>query len=202
MTLPALFRKVGINVPRHVTVGGQVILDRDVSASVLASTSYTHTSVKPHRFHGGEDPSPAQGESADAWWIRDIKAKDDDIEDMRKRFPGVIVLDEGDSLAYGLHLDTGRGKFRLLIVPRSDKSLPSVVVVEPKRLGRTEGRRFKRAPHLYDSDALCVASTSDWEGHNYQTSVAAAWAAHWLACYTEWRISGIWPTEGYGASVA
>ena len=64
-------------------------------------------------------------------------------------------------------------------------------------LGRYEGRRFRRPPHLYDSGALCVAATSDWDQERHTTATAVAWGAHWFAAYTEWRMGGHWPTDGF-----
>jgi hypothetical protein len=43
-----------------------------------------------------------------------------------------------------------------------------------------------------------VADTSDWDPQVHTTATAIAWAAHWFAAYTGWRIAGgPWPTEGY-----
>jgi hypothetical protein len=194
VTLPSLFRKVGIHVPRGVTVDGTVVLgDRQIQ-SVGAATV---TAMHPHRFHGGEDPAPARYDTDRAWWVKSPESKTNDIADMRDSFSNVIVFDDENDLSYGVTLDTRRGKFDVLILPQVDGSLPTAVAVRPKRLGRNEGRKFRVAPHLYLSGALCIADSSDWEGKGYKTSVAAAWTAHWLACYSAWRINGIWPTEGY-----
>lgn len=199
MTLPSLLRKVGIDVHRGVTVDGTLVVGRQVLAAAAAGQV---TSIQPHRFHGGEDPSPSRDERGDAWWVSDPKRKTTDIADMRERFSDVVVLDENDDLAYGVQFNTGRGRYHALILPHVDGTLPSVVVTRPGRLGRNEGRQFTKPPHLYLNGALCVASQSDWADKGYLTSVAAAWAGHWLACYTEWRMSGVWPTDGYGRNVA
>ncbi len=108
-----------------------------------------------------------------------------------------MLLDDGGDYAWVGEIDTGRGRFLVLVLPQLDHSLPSVKVIRPGRLGRPEGRRWRRSRHLYDSDALCIADREDWKPQIHDTAVAVAWAAHWLACYTEWRMSGRWPTEGY-----
>lgn len=195
MTLPSLFRKVGIHVPRGVTVDGTVVLgDRQMQ---LVSSTSTLTEIPPHRFHGGNDPAPARDDTAKAWWIQSPEKRADDIADMRGRFAKLMVLEENNDLAYGVTLDTRLGKFDVLILPQIDGSLPTAVAVKPKRLGRNEARAFRAAPHLYLSGALCIADRLDWEGKGYKTSVAVAWTAHWLACYAAWRMNGVWPTEGY-----
>jgi hypothetical protein len=195
MTLPSLFRKVGINVPRGVTVGGAVVLGSSRIQSASAASAIT--AMQPHRFHGGNDPAPSRSNKASAWWIQSPDEKQRDISDMRKRFANVTITDTDEELAYGVSFDTGRGKYGALILPQVNKSIPSVFMTHPKRLGRNEGRNFRLAPHLYLSGALCVADASDWDGKGFGTSVAAAWTAHWLACYTVWRMNGVWPAEGY-----
>ena len=56
---------------------------------------------------------------------------------------------------------------------------------------------FRLAEHLYLSGNLCVADTADWDPAKHTSVTAIAWAAHWYAAYTDWRIGGMWPTEGY-----
>lgn len=194
MTLPTLLKKVGISVPRYVTVAGMIVTESLESHNNIRPA----TTVQPHRFHGGLESTASNArESGMAWWVLDTEKKDVDIEAMRHCFPRVSVFDDDSTFAYSITLDTGRGRFDCLILPRPDGGIPTIRVVSPKRLGRNEGRYFRRSPHLYNDDNLCVAYESDWNGHNYPSSVAVGWTSHWLACYTEWRMSGQWPCEGY-----
>ncbi len=200
MTIPGLLRKVGINVPRGVTVNGQIVLEgRPSGVGVAAAQSY---GLAPHRFHGGDDPSPARNDLTGAWWNQDSDARDADIADMRHRFANTTVYTEDGNLAYMVKYDTGRGLYDCLILPQINGSLPAVYFSKSKKPGRRVGRHHAPAPHLYTNGALCIAEESDWDGKGYLTSIAAAWTAHWLACYTEWRITGRWPTDGYGVRAA
>lgn len=199
MTIHSLLRHVGIDVPRYITVGGKVIFDTPTSAVARAATA---TRVEPHRFHAGPDPSPTRGPRENAWWNTDASARQRDIDAMSKAFPDFILFDEGDDFWYGGTIDTGRGKFLIAVLPQANGSLPIVRLVSKIRLGRQEGRHWRRSPHLYDSGALCVASLDDWKPEIHTTATATAWAAHWLAAYTEWWMSGVWPTEGYGRNAA
>ena len=56
--------------------------------------------------------------------------------------------------------------------------------------------------HLYLSGNLCVADISDWRPGEHTSATAIAWAAHWYAAYTDWRLGGPWPTDGYRADAA
>ena len=53
MTIPTLLRHVGVEVPRYVTVAGQIVTDLQASPTSIAPMA-----VQPHRFHGGDDPAP------------------------------------------------------------------------------------------------------------------------------------------------
>jgi hypothetical protein len=182
-------------VPRGVTVGGAIVLGDSPAQSVGGASAVTP--LAPHRFHGGDDLSPDRADTTKSWWIRSPEKKDADIADMMERFSDVTVIDDDQDLAYKVTYETGRGRYSVFILPQVDETLPSVFAIQPKTLGRRQGRNFKKAPHLYLSGALCIADRSDWAGKEYKTSVAAAWTAHWLACYTAWRMNGIWPSEGY-----
>jgi hypothetical protein len=195
MTITSLLRHVGINVPRFVTVDGAIVFDRPKPTLTTVSTA---TALQPHRFHGGEDPSPQREDYTSAWWNTDNDARERDIEAMKTSFPGFEVIDSNGDLAYGGIIDTGRGRFPLLLMPQVDGSLPTAVTKSSVRLGRQEGRYWRKAPHLYLSGALCIADSRDWHPGDHTTATAGAWAAHWFAAYTEWRMSGVWPTDGYG----
>lgn len=94
-------------------------------------------------------------------------------------------------------LNTGRGRFKILVVPHVDRSLPSIVPIH-RSLGRPMGGGFSVRHTSYMSGNLCVADTADWRPTEHTTATAVAWAAHWFAACTEWRITGRWPTDGFG----
>jgi hypothetical protein len=56
MTVATLLAHVGIEVPRYVTVDGEIVLDPSVSRTVSAAP----LRIEPHRFHDGNDPAPAR----------------------------------------------------------------------------------------------------------------------------------------------
>jgi hypothetical protein len=193
MTVATLLAHVGIDVPRYVTVDGQIVLDR--SAATMASP----LRIAPHRFHDGHDPAPVRKKFDAAWWNTDPEARAADENAMHIHFPNFSLYgSEEEDYLWGGRINTGRGSFSILVLPQVNHSLPSVAP-KMKNLGRPEGRRLRRPPHLYDSGALCVASVSDWDPTKHSTATAVAWAAHWFAAYTEWRMRGYWPTDGYGA---
>jgi hypothetical protein len=195
MTLATLLSHVGIDVPRYVTVGGQIVLDPTPSTNSTPAPM----AVAPHRFHDGEDPAPERSAYADAWWNIDPEARAADEAAMATHFPNFVQFGDVGDYAFGGELDTGRGRFKILVMPHVDHSLPSIIPMH-KGLGRPMGRRIQRPPHLYTSGNLCVAATADWKPGEHTTATAVAWAAHWFAAYTEWRISGRWPTDGFGAA--
>jgi hypothetical protein len=194
MTVATLLAHVGIDVPRYVTVDGEIVLDPSVSRTVSAAP----LRIEPHRFHDGNDPAPARGRYETAWWNTDQEARASDIDSMRTHFPGFLLHSQNGDYFWTGKINTGRGTFAVLILPHVDRSLPSIVP-KIRNLGRAKGRRLCKPPHLYDSGALCVAATTDWDPARHSTATAVAWAAHWFAAYTEWRIRGYWPADGYGA---
>mgnify|MGYP001182261651 FL=1 len=193
MTIPTLLRHIGVTVPRYVTVAGQIVTDPQVSP-----TSFPPMAVQPHRFHGGDDPAPPRECYAGAWWNVDPDARAADEAAMQLHFPGFVQFGDSADLAYGGVIDTGRGRFEILVLPHVDKSLPTVVPCR-NNLGRQTGRRIQQPDHVYLNGNLCVASTTDWLPDRHTTATAVGWAAHWFAAYTEWRMSGRWPTEGVDA---
>lgn len=197
MSLATLLEHVGIDVPRYVTVGGQIVLD----PTLTNASTPAPMAVSPHRFHDGEDPAPERVNYANAWWNTNPKARVADEVAMATHFPSFLQFGEGGDYAYGGQLDTGRGRFKVIVVPHIDRSLPSVIPMH-KGLGRHVGRRLQRPPHLYNSGNLCIADTTDWKPEEHTTATAVAWAAHWFAAYSEWRITGRWPTGGFGAAAA
>lgn len=189
MTIPTLLRRVSIATPRYVTVDGQVVLSEGAPQQ---SPAYA---VRPHKFHDGPEPE-TPGDGLDAWWKNDDEW-DADRNDMARWFPQFVPMDEGGDRFYLGQVDSGRGRFSLAVLPWPDKSIPRIAVLQPKTLGRSAGKDFIKPPHLYLSGALCLADKDDWKS-GYSTAVAVGWAAHWLACYTEWRMNGgVWPSDGY-----
>ncbi|MFE2423645.1 hypothetical protein [Streptomyces hokutonensis] len=191
MTIATLLRHVGVDVPRYVTVDGEIVLDPPAAPAI-------YTSVAPHRFHGGEDPAPSRDDRSGAWWIVDPVAKEADKAAMATAFPSFYCLDDDGDYAFSGTLRTGRGNFEIMVLPQVDMSLPSVYPKPGLRLGRPAGRKFVYAPHLYLSGALCVADRGDWKKEDHTTATVVAWAAHWFCAYTEWRFTNRWPTDGYG----
>lgn len=194
MTIPALLSHVGIDVARFVKPDGGVVFDGTGAGGQPAPMP-----LVPHRFHGGEDPSPERSNLREAWWNVEPNARAADAEAVRLHFPSFVEMAEDDDYAFYGCIDTGRGKFRVLVLPHPDRSLPTIVPMHTD-LGRRIGRRIQRPPHLYLSGALCVASKSDWDPRLHTTATAIGWGAHWFAAYTEWRFTGRWPVDGYGAA--
>jgi len=108
-------------------------------------------------FHHGSDP--VISDTSAPWWIEDSDAQTADIAAMRERFPGFTPFGDDGEYAYVGTIDTGRGRFQCLVLPKPDRSIPSVMPLR-KSLGRSEGRRFVRAPHLYTSGRLCIVERS------------------------------------------
>lgn len=197
MTIPALLSHFGIDAKRYVTSGGRVIFD-GVTASRGVATHHTYGAVTPivnHRFHGDED-EPVNERTPTAWWTDPDKlARHDDA--VKAAFPGFVRSSSEEAPpAWGGVIDTGRGKFTIGVFTRWDEGLPSVSLINGPRLGVPEGRRWTPSPHLYLNGSLCVAERDDWQPGEHTVATVIAWAAHWLAAYTDWRISRRWPVEG------
>ena len=169
-----------------------MLTGRAATAAVSAGTA---TAVMPHTFHGGDDPPPAGASSR--WWD-DPAARDADAAAVAFAFPGFHLDQRGGGHAWTGTINTGRGRFEVKIVSDPGGGLPAIVPILPRALGRNEGRRgFRPAKHLYISGNLCVADTDDWHPGKHTSATAIAWAAHWCAAYTDWRLGGPWPTDGY-----
>jgi hypothetical protein len=204
MTIAALLRHHGVKVPRYVTVNGQVVFD-----DVLPTPSgYAHvtlgtvTPVANHTFHGG-DEEPDDGDDGQTVWWDDQGPLDRHVKAMERSFPKFVFVppEAGSGPCWGGVIDTGRGRFNVGIFPRQDEGLPSVVAFD-LRLGVNAGRRWVPSPHLYLNGNLCVANRNDWLSEEHTVATVTAWAAHWLAAYTEWRMTRRWPVEGVHAVVA
>lgn len=204
MSIASLLSDFGISVPRFVTVNGQIVFD---GVSQTSSGGFSHdtlgsvTPVATHTFHGGTEPPD---ESAADWWDEPDQIEKH-IRAMERSFPGFAYLPaEGDVRpCWSGVIDTGRGRFRIAVALRRDRGLPTVRVLSGGRLGVNVGRQWKASSHLYAGGNLCVAGQDDWNPDEHTAATATAWAAHWLAAYTEWRMnSQRWPVEGAHSSVA
>lgn len=201
MSMPALLSHFGINTARFVTHTGEIVFD----GVTKTGTGLTHatlgavTPVAKHTFHGGEDePEDAPG-GPTVWW-EDESQIQRHIDAMETAFPNFIYVPPDDDAGpcWGGVIDTGRGKFEIGIYLRRDQGLPRVVVFN-RRLGASFGRKWQNSPHLYLNGNLCVADREDWAQAEHTVATVTAWAAHWLAAYTEWRMSRRWPVEGVHA---
>lgn len=191
MSIKSLLQTIGTSVPRYVTVDGRIVTEYSTSLPLSDLSP-----VAPHRFHGGA--TPVKAGASPPWWRND-EAKANDIADMRRAFRNLVVLDQDDDLAYAVEFNTGRGVVRCVLLPQFDQSLPRIFPVNPKRLGRRDARArggFHLPPHVFTNGQLCIADEEAWNATERSTVVAGCWTAHWLACYTEWKIFGVWPTEG------
>lgn len=200
MGLAALLGKVLDHKPRYVTLDGRVVANNVIEDG----PTFRHpkvgpvSQVEPHRFHGGQ-PQLADLDYG-PWWDACPQLLEAERQHMARRFPGFLLEHTNEtSRPFWLgQIDTGRGKFVVAVCHRAARDLPPrVQVLRPTRLGRFEGGRWRRSPHMYDNDDLCVCELEDWDGSRHDATTAVAWTAHWLAAYTEWRMSGVWPCDGY-----
>jgi hypothetical protein len=198
MTIAALLHHHGVQVPRFVTVNGRIVFDgvRSTSSGFAHTTFGSVTPVANHTFHGGSEEPDDVSHSGRTWWDDDERIGRH-VSAMERSFPGFVYLppeDDGGP-CWGGVIDTGRGNFKVMIMPRRDEGLPRAAVLD-LRLGVHAGRRWVPSPHLYLNGNLCVAGENDWDPAHHTVATVTAWAAHWLAAYTEWRITRRWPTEG------
>lgn len=194
MTIPALLKHHGVDVPRYVTVDGRIVFD-EVNVAATGATHPVHgplSLVAPHTFHGGvELPSVARDDT----WCEGALLRHKNA--MGVAFPGFTFASPVGNQPpawFGL-INTGRGRFKVGVFLRRDAGIPSIRVFGP-RLGAYSSGRWIESPHLYLNGNLCVADQSDWNPKEHTVATATAWAAHWLAAYTEWRMSRRWPVEG------
>ena len=205
MTIAALLSHFGVNDARFVTINGQVVFGGVTSTSggYSHATLGTVTPVANHTFHGGEEEPDDGAPEATAWWDDEAQITGHVVA-MEHSFPNFTYVPAEDDLSpcWIGDIDSGRGTFKVGIILRRDKGLPRVAVIGGPRLGVNAGRRWQRSPHLYDNGNLCVADQEDWNPEEHTAATVTAWAAHWLAAYTEWRILRRWPVEGVNAVVA
>lgn len=195
MTIADLLTHHGHARPRWVDVGGRVVFGAS-AASVPGALA-----MKPHTFHGGEDPLEAS-EPDSAWWT-DADNMKRHTDAMAAHFPGFIFLEpeDGSTPAWVGELDTGRGRFQVLVMTRADGGLPWVRILRPK-IGKNTRHGWTMPPHMFLSGRPCIADQDDWSCDEDTVATAVAWTAHWLAAYTEWRIINRWPIEGFQPDAA
>jgi hypothetical protein len=197
MTLPRLLSKMARRTPRFVTVEGVIISADD--GVIATPNGHRHpeygpvTAVRRHTNHGGVPPPETE---ARPWWERDPALLEREKQAMDRAFPGFAFTEMGGRPAWQGEINSGRGRFGIIIVHRPDHGLPHVIPVNPSLFRRQEGRRVRKSLHLYADGRLCVADQSDWASGRDDASTVIGWAAHWLAAFTEWRITGRWPREG------
>ena len=203
MSLPKLISKMSGRTPRFVTVEGRVIPGAGVVASGAGFRHPQHghvTNVVRHTNHGGE---AIRADACHAWWEIDPELLVREALAMAVAFPTFRFLLVDGAPAWRGTLNTGRGRFEVTIVHRPDHRLPHVVPSRPGLFKRNSGGRTRRSPHLFDNDDLCVAGQADWKPAEHDATVVIGWTAHWLASFTEWRITGRgWPCPGVDVDAA
>ena len=197
MSIASLLSHHGVDVPRYVTVDGRVVFDGvsiTASGTLVHNTFGTVTPVRDHTFHGGEDHLDMM--TGKPWWM-DTSELDRHAIAMQLSFPGFVYAGATSSRGprWAGTIDTGRGKFTLEVELRADRALPPLRVIGPK-LGAFSSGRWVPSPHLYLSGNLCVADRDEWNPEEHDAATAVTWGAHWLAAYTEWRMSRRWPADG------
>jgi hypothetical protein len=190
MTIVSLLSHLGVQVPRGVTVDGRIL-----TLSQAAATGTPIHELAPQTFHGGADPETDN--TAVSWWEASPEAKGADVVAMGSAFPGFVLLDESGAYDWIGEINTGRGRFKILIRGNASRRIPMVRPLLPSHLGRSVRGLYRRSDHLFLSGSLCLADDREWNPDVHNTVTAVGWAAHWFAAYTEWRINGIWPTPGY-----
>lgn len=206
MTIAALVGHFAATKPRYVTVNGQIVFDEITAGNTGGYMHPIHgpvTPVQKHTFHGGVEEAVEAADHEACWWTKPELIQRH-IDEMAQAFPGFTYLSpEPDSVPTWIgQIDTGRGKFPIGIALRSDQGLPRIFLLSKIKLGASAGRRWVRSPHLYDNGNLCVADAAEWDSEIHTAATATAWAAHWLAAYTEWRITRKWPVTGVEAVAA
>lgn len=199
MSLPSLLRHVGAHIPRGVSVDGRVLAGQAAVAAVAAGRAIR---IAPHTNHGGVqgalgDATGPTGLHADAWWATDAVAQAADIAAVARAFPSFSHDGSRGGHRFKGVLDTGRGRFRVAAIGDPDGGIPHLLPIQPRALGRHDGRGFHRPEHVYTNGNLCIAGDDDWHPDRHDTATAIAWAAHWYATYTDWRLGGPWSSDGY-----
>lgn len=207
MTLLGALNRLGVNVPRYVTVDGQIVFD----AVGTGGGGYTHpthgvvTPVVKHTFHGGVEEPTDSGVLGAHWWDDPARLQRH-VAAMSEAFSKFAYLEpeEDHAPCWAGEINTGRGRFQIGVTLRADEGLPSVFLIKKVPLGVHQGKWWVPSPHLYLNGNLCIADQTDWDPEVHTTATAVGWAAHWFAAYTAWRLSGgnKWPTPGAEAVAA
>lgn len=203
MTIPALLSRFGMDAQRYVSESGRIIFD---GVTETAEGRYSHaeygkvTALKNHTFHGGAG-APDDHLPAEAWWLREGALVRHDRA-VGLAYPGFVrsSLEDGSPPVWAGYIDTGRGHFMIGVFARHDGGLPAVRILKGPKMGIARGRRWIPSHHLYLNGDLCVADRDDWDPQEHTVADVIGWAAHWLAAYTEWRMTERWPVEGMHAS--
>lgn len=198
MTIAELLHHHGVHVPRFVSVNGRIVFD-GVSQTPVGFTHKSLGAVTPvanHTFHGGTAEAHDEPKTPAYWW-EDADVVTRHVTAMGAAFPEFTYLPAASNTGpyWGGEIDTGRGKFNLMVFTRRDAGLPRIMV-HGVRLGVNAGKRWIPSPHLYTNGNLCVADEADWQPGRHTAATATCWAAHWLAAYTEWRFTRRWPVDG------
>ena len=81
-------------------------------------------------------------------------------------------------------------------------------------LGRSRARGFELLDRVFgwaqrhgmfvllDLHAASGSQADDWNADEHDAVTVVAWAAHWLAAYSEWRFTSKWPSEGAAVEAA
>jgi hypothetical protein len=194
MTIALMLRKHGVHVTRSISSSGRIVFPE---STALSDSSVT---LQPHTFHGGES-EPADDESPNRWWLESEVVAGE--EAAMAAFPQFRLLPGDDETppAWVGTVDTGQGRFEVIISHRFDHGLPLCIPRKPIA-ERVVNGKHRTAPHLYLNGNLCVADSADWNIDEHNAATVVGWVAHWYACYIEWFYTTKWPAEGYHPNAA
>jgi hypothetical protein len=197
VTLPSLLSKMSRRTSRFVTVDGIVVSTIDGVERTADGFSHPSfgllTPVRRHENHGGSEAVDA---TPLPWWDQHPELLASEQLAMGRAFPSFDLVEVDGRVGWRGELNTGRGRFEVTILHWPGRGLPQIVPTRPSLYGRRQGRRLVRSPHLFLNGNLCVARSQDWDPTRDDATTVVAWTAHWLAAFTEWRITGRWPCSG------
>jgi hypothetical protein len=183
-----LLRTIPTSTRLGVTPEGRLVRSVSTAASI--------TVIAPHRFHGGAQTASPQ--VAAAWWDDRPDLLEHERQSMAQCFPGVSFVRLAHRIGWRGSLRPWNRQFTVQVLWGRDRALvPSVNVLTTPDLGRMEGGRLRRSPHLYDAGNPCVARANDWTPTQHDVTTVIAWTAHWLGCYEQWvAFRKEWPRIG------
>jgi hypothetical protein len=197
VTLPSLLSKMSRRAPRYVTVDGIVVAGEVGVQRTPEGVTHPHygvvTPVRRHQNHGGTEFDDVNQES---WWDEHPELLAAEKLSMGAAFPGFSLVELDGNIGWRGKINTGRGRYEITILHRPGRGLPRVVPSSPGLFCRREGRRLVKSPHLFLTGNLCVARAQDWDPAREDATTVVAWTAHWLAAFSEWRVTGRWPCSG------